>query len=568
MGIERPMPQFRLFQQLRFRLLRNTARRLWGGSAVRVVTVFLVSLLIWFVVYGLSALGFGLFQAKEIPQGGVIVGTVFDFLFLALTLLLLASTGIILYSSLFASGETTFLLTTPARADQVFAYKFQGAIAFSSWGFILLASPVLIAYGVGYGARWYFYALLPLYFFGFVLLPGSIGAFFCFLFVNLFPRRKKQVLLLGGSAAAIIFVLWLVSLRPASVDQAMGRDYIQRLVGQFSLAQGPLSPNHWMTRGLQAAAKGNFAHAGYYLALIWSNGLVLYLLTAWVASHWYRRGFNRVATGGMLRKRYGGHWLDRALSVLVRFLDRQTRLLVIKDFRTFRRDPAQWLQMLIFLGLMVLYFSNVKSFYQQDLSVAYMNGVSLTNLSATSILLCAYTGRFIYPMLSLEGRKFWILGLLPLKRDRLLWGKFAFSSTWALLISEFLVIFSDVMLGVPGIAVALHALTAAVVSLGLSGMSVGMGAWIPNFRETDPSKIAVGFGGTLNLIVGLLFLIVAICTMSLPYHIQAVFAKPDDPPDRYAAGIAAGVVFGVLLGAAAVWLPLRIGARSLRKMEF
>ena len=60
--------------------------------------------------------------------------------------------------------------------------------------------------------------------------------------------------------------------------------------------------------------------------------------------------------------------------------------------------------------------------------------VSLTNLTATSILLCAYTGRFIYPMLSLEGRKFWILGLLPLKRDRLLWGKFTFSATWALLI--------------------------------------------------------------------------------------------------------------------------------------
>src|SRR5262249_47407728 len=118
------------------------------------------------------------------------------------------------------------------------------------------------------------------------------------------------------------------------------------------------------------------------------------------------------------------------------------------------------------------------------------------------------------------------------------------------------------------VAVGLHALTAAVVSLGLSGMSVGMGAWIPNFRETDPSKIAVGFGGTMNLIVGLLFLIVAICSMSLPYHIQAVFAKPEDPPDRYAAGIVAGVIFGVLLGAAAVWLPLRIGARSLRKMEF
>ena len=43
--------------------------------------------------------------------------------------------------------------------------------------------------------------------------------------------------------------------------------------------------------------------------------------------------------------------------------------------------------------------------------------------------MCAYLGRFIYPLISLEGRKFWILGLLPLKREQILWGKFAFAVT-------------------------------------------------------------------------------------------------------------------------------------------
>src|SRR5437660_428384 len=102
--------------------------------------------------------------------------------------------------------------------------------------------------------------------------------------------------------------------------------------------------------------------------------------------------------------------------------------------------------------------------------------------------MCAYTARCICPMLSLEGRKFWILGLLPLRRDRLLWGKFAFSATWALLIAEFLVVFSDLMLQMPLLVTGLHALTVAVVAFGLSGLSVGLGASMPNFRESDPSK--------------------------------------------------------------------------------
>src|SRR5207245_11286893 len=159
-------------------------------------------------------------------------------------------------------------------------------------------------------------------------------------------------------------------------------------------------------------------------------------------------------------------------------------------------DPAQWAQILIFAVLVTFYTANTRRFYHQDIGRAYQNGVSLLNLTATSFLLCAYTGRFIYPMLSLEGRKFWILGLLPLRRERLLWGKFAFSAIGALVIAEGLVIFSDVLLGIPWAGIGLHALTVAVLAVGLSGLSVGIGACIPNFRESDPSKIGVGFGRT------------------------------------------------------------------------
>src|SRR5262249_46592624 len=141
------------------------------------------------------------------------------------------------------------------------------------------------------------------------------------------------------------------------------------------------------------------------------------------------------------------------------------------------------------------------------------------NLTATAFLMCAYTGRFIFPMLSLEGRKFWILGLLPLRRERLLLGKFAFAATGALIVTEFLAIFSNLMLGMPWPILLAHMATVAVLALGLSGLSVGLGACMPNFRETDPSKIAVGFGGTLNLIAGFLLLVVVISLMAVPAHL-------------------------------------------------
>jgi ABC-2 type transport system permease protein len=357
-------------------------------------------------------------------------------------------------------------------------------------------------------------------------------------------------------------------LQPTSFHDPQYPDFIRRLLGQLSFAQGPLAPNHWMSRGLLQAARGDLRQASYSLALVLSNGLFLYVLTAWLASKLYRRGYNRLGTTDLFRRRYGGQWMDAFLGWAIGFLGPQTRLLIVKDFRTFRRDPAQWAQVLIFTGLVSLYVTNMGRFYQEDLGKAYQNGVSLINLMATALLLCSYTGRFIYPMLSLEGNKFWILGLLPLERDALLWGKFAFSALWSLLMSEFLIVFSDLMLGMPRFVVGIHALTVGVLALGLSGLSVGLGAWIPNFRETDPSKIAVGFGGTLNLVAGLLFLLVEVLLMAAPWHLR--FAYAGTAPARFFTDrwMMSGLVAGVVLGVFTVVVPLRIGARALRRMEF
>jgi ABC-2 type transport system permease protein len=585
-----------LFQRLRWVMFRNSLRVVIDQATVRLVTIVLISLLVWGCVFALSVEGFSFLQ-KQIPVSGGIVALLFDFLFLLLGVMLIFSGGLILYSSLFSSAETAFLLSLPARADQVFAYKFQTAVGFSSWAFLLLGSPVLIAYGLASGVPWYFYALLPLFFIGFVLIPGSVGALLCLLVVNGLPRQRLAVLAVTG-LGLLALLLYGFYLGMHAARHGTGSD-LQRLIDYLALARSDLMPSQWMRRGLMTAGRGDWTESLFFLALIWSNGLFLYVLTAGLAARLYRRGYNRLASGtaglaapapppGVARtlagllisplyflipgrgrwRRPGGAWIDNALSATLAFLPPQTRLLIVKDFRTFRREPAQWGQVLIFLGLMVLYFVNTRQFYQADIGRPYQLGVGLLNLAVTALLLCAYTGRFIYPMLSLEGRKFWLLGLLPLKRERLLWGKFGFSATGTLLIAELCVVTSDLLLGLAPLAVGLHALAAAVLALGLSGLSVGLGACMPNFRESDPSKIAVGFGGTLNLVTGLLFLVIVISLIAGPYHVAALTGQDDLSWGTGLGWVTAAASAGTLLGAAAVVIPLRAGARTLRRMEF
>jgi ABC-2 type transport system permease protein len=571
MGAELPAvaDQGALFRRLRVRLFRNSLRVALENGRIRLFTMVATSAIVAAFTFAVSLYLFNQLAVNNIPFKGAIVEALFDLLFFTLGTMLVFSTGIILYASLFTSPEARFLLASPARADHIFATKFQSAVAFSSWGFVILGVPVFVAYGVMSGVPWYFYALLPAYLLGYVLLPGSVSAMGCLLLVRYMPRNRKQFFLLVGLVVAALCAFWLyrigVGIRRSLVTS--GRE-LDDLIGQFDLLRSSVAPSHWMTRGVMAAARGDLPGALVPLAQVWSNGLLLFLAAAWVARRVYRSAYDRISAFGRGKKIYGTSPLDRLMEALVWYLDKRTRVLVVKDFRTFRRDPTQWAVLTIFGLLMLLGASNFRQYYSGDFAVMDRYAISLMNLSGTAILLCAGLSRFVFPLISLEGRKFWILGLTPVSRDQILWGKFAFAATGSLVVAESLILVSDVLLGLPWEGLLLHAAAVAVVAVGLSALNVGLGAYLPNFRETDPSKIVVGFGGTVNMVVGLAFLVAVVGVMVVPFHVAQLARGATGGAARVNPWVYAGIPVGLVLGVVAVVLPLRAGARSLRGMEF
>jgi ABC-2 type transport system permease protein len=247
--------------------------------------------------------------------------------------------------------------------------------------------------------------------------------------------------------------------------------------------------------------------------------------------------------------------------------------LIFKDIRTFRRDPVQWSQFLIFFGLLALYFFNIRRMSYDLNSVYWRNLVSFLNLTVTALILSTFTTRFIFPMISLEGRKFWILGLLPLHREHVLWGKFAFAASGALIASELLVVLSDVMLRLDWSMILLHTITVLILCMGLAGISVGLGARLPNLSEDDPSKIAAGFGGTLNLVVSMFFILLIVVLLALPCHLY--FAGLEAQQRGLLIGselefrhwMAVSIAAAVAIGYAATMIPMRLGTRAFRELE-
>jgi ABC-2 type transport system permease protein len=566
-----PPDQAAVFRRLRLTTLRNSLSVLLRTGKVRLFTMLSTSAVVAGFVYALSHYGFWELAYNKVPLKGIVGGLLFDLLFFTLGGMLLFSTGIVLYASLFTAPEARFLLATPARADRIFATKFQAAVLFSSWAFVILGLPVLVAYGVQAEVPWYFYALIPLFLFGFVLLPGAVSATVCLLLVRFLPKNRKQAFGLLILGLVLVLGVWLVraGLQARETFISGGKkDDVTDLLGQFQLTQSGWMPSHWMTTGLLAAGNDRPADAILPLALLWSNGLVAYLVAAGVAARTYRVAFDRVSGTGRAKKRYRANALDGVMEGLVFYLSKPVRLLVVKDFRTFRRDPTQWVLLFIFAGMMLLGAINFREFSKRVESGTSAEVLSVVNLAAIAVLLCAGLSRFIYPLMSLEGRKFWILGLMPIRREQILTGKFAFAATGTLIVAVTLTLVGDLLLGVAPVSLLVHLFAAVCVGLGLSGLNVGLGAAMPNFKETDPSKIVVGFGGTVNMIIGLGFLLLVVASSAGPVLAAGLRAVVNPTLEPWPWWAFAGLPVAAALTTAAVWVPLEAGARSLRNTEF
>src|SRR5262249_20901459 len=106
-----------LFQRLRWRLMRNALGVLLTRYPVRLVSILTCCLILWSGLFTLAFIGFSELRGRwRFPIDGEIIGLLFDLMFVSLTVLLVFSSGIILYSSLFSSPESHFLLSTPVAA--------------------------------------------------------------------------------------------------------------------------------------------------------------------------------------------------------------------------------------------------------------------------------------------------------------------------------------------------------------------------------------------------------------------------------------------------------------------
>ncbi len=547
--------------------LRNRLRLLRRQSRFKLAVIAIFSVAFWWAFYQICWLGLRAIHVTAASYSFTDLPAAMLFIFFfAMTLMLVFSNAIISYTSCFKSKETSFLIAAPLSPGSIFLYKFTESLTFSSWAFVFFGTPLMAAYGRLYDASWHFYVSSAAFLAAFMFIPAALGSM-ASMIVTAFVPRTRRAMIIGVGVAAALLVLILVSRLLAVQGRQQGDLKMAiEVFESFRFSRHPLLPSFWVSKGIMSLTAPGTSTPLFFFGLIAANALFLTSLAHRMSRALLVRGW-AVAQGLRSVRRYRERGIvDRLFDALLFFVNREVRLIVIKDVKSFIRDPVQWTQFLIFFGLLGVYFLNLRAFaYDEGRDIFWKNVIAQMNILATSLTLATFASRFIFPQLSLEGRRFWVIGMAPMERDRILFGKMALCFTCSLIISETLITVSSVMLRTPRELAILHAVSLFGICLGLSGLSVGLGALYPNFNEDNPSKIVSGFGGTLNLVLSMLFVMSVLGAQAVPCFMH--YGRSLLSPVMFKTAIVASMGVIALLSLVACLVPMSMGLKALRRLE-
>lgn len=566
---------------------RNTVYGATLKEPARAIAVIMVILAVWLLIGGLitSMLAF-LSGSEYATLKSRLVETLLALFCFVLFFLVVLSDTVVVWSALFRTRAAVFQAQLPGGDRRLFwTAAIEGGM-WASWAVAVLMVPLIVvlvgdalitlaqdrnivpdAWGkvlrFSFGAFIKPWPLLAqegiamaaamlatlLAFVACCMACGSIAALVLARIIPILRRGLKGVLIVG-TGALIIAAIVVLSAQQEKVGTA---SFIQQIIGRLAFAENPLLPSWWTQQGISAALAARWDEWFYFFALLVSTTVGIGILGEWYAARRLRRDLDAL-TG---RPETRDHSRSRPWRPIPG-LTPDLALLAAKDLRLFLRDPAQILQFTMFFGLLGFYLLMLPRIGSAFMMDAYWRPiVSLMSLTAVSMALATFNGRFVFPLLSLEGRRLWVLALAPWPRERVVTAKFAFALLVGLPVSVALVVLSGIMLKLPVGLVAYEVLVMICMAMGFSAGSLGLGARLADYNEDNPAKLVAGYGGTVNLLITLLYAAILLAGASLP-----VVSRMDGPWIWVA-----GIAWTVFVTAVWVFIFLRMAWRWFGRFD-
>lgn len=445
--------------------------------------------------------------------GALIIKKIIFLLFSILFFMVALSFGVLFYATGFRSKETEFLLTLPIKEEKVIFYKFIETMFFASWIPFLGTFLFFLAYSRIAKVNITFVFLSLFYILPFLVISCFLG-YAGVLFISRFLRLRKSFWIIGF----ILVIIFLIYTGHSPSFQSRNLFYLlSEEIGFLRVSRAWFLPFSWPGHGLVALQDSDFKKALLYLLNLWSlGGLCLSYVPSFKGVFTYIY-YNRFILNPSLKakKDYIRLCVDK-LKVLPAYI----RAFIIKDIKLFVREPALWLQFLIFFGILFFYFLNLRRFSYHLLEDIWRSLLTFLNTFSILCIVSAMSIRFVFPQWSLEGRNFWITKLSPVSLTKIFLEKFVLSFTVLFLISLLLILISNYNLNIKGTFFNITLFIIIIATFTMVTTSLGLGAYFANFHQKYYLKAVESLGGFVTLVFnfGYTFLTTSLFTGISYFH--------------------------------------------------
>ena len=492
----------------------------------------------------------------------------------ALSMLLLSFSGLLFFSNIIAALSSYFLSedmqlvqSLPISPRRVFYYRLVDTLLASSWMMVFFGVPVLLAYGIveGGGVAYYLIAVFGLV--AYLLPPAALGvAVACLLVRGFSAQRTRELMVLVSMAFLISMLLLLRALRPERLADPEAFETLAEFIAVVRAPDASWLPSTWLTELCMWALDVRVEHVGLTFGLLFFAGPALVPLVRWlVAPIWFDAWTNAQEAPKKVASR--SKFLTGLIDGATAWLPGVYRPMLRKDLRLFFREPGQWTQGILLLGLIAVYLYSVHALPLDVVPLkrgVLQNAIAFLNVGVAGAVLSALAVRFHFTAVSQEGRAFWVLHASPIGARRFLFAKFLMGFWPTLLLGEVLVISTNAMLHVDPLYAWIAAGTIALLSVGVTGMAVGLGALYPDFKADNAARMAAGPGAILFMVLALTFTAGVIVVEAVPVGmLLATDFRGNDVDPRLLAGLAGSLAVVVVANLLAAWIPIHRGASKL-----
>ncbi|MFC1859579.1 hypothetical protein ACFL9U_16350 [Thermodesulfobacteriota bacterium] len=468
---------------LKFLLFGILGLAFWGG-------IFAVSLRVLFYFESIEELG------------DILAYKLLSMVMITFFSLLIFSSILTSLSKLYLSRDLSLVHSTPISSYKIFIARWIESTIDSSWMVVVYTLPVFVSYGVVFKAGFFFYLNIILALIALSIIASGISTIMVMTAVIIVPASRIKNIFIFLSLSFFLILFFAVRLlRPERLVNPEVFETTLLYLKALRTPAPPYLPSTWAFDSLQAALSGSPLEGLFHTALSWSFAGVLVFVVIGIANALYFKGVSKTQTAPMrlLKKK-----LSNIRFRFFGFLPSQVRALAVKEIKTFFRDQTQWPQLFLIAALVVIYVYNfnalplekapIKTIYLQNL-------LSFLNMALATFVLTAITARFAYPAVSIEGEAFWLVKSAPVTLKKFLRIKFVIYFLPLLLLTETLIITTNILLSVTTFMMVLSTVTIFLLVPGIVSMGVYFGAAYPDFKSENPAQTVTSFGGVLFMMM-------------------------------------------------------------------